>query len=44
MGSCGRLVELGAANATCLAGGLEPGVARSPDRGPTTARRSAGVM
>jgi hypothetical protein len=35
-GSCGRLVELGAANATCLAGGLELGVARSPDRGPTT--------
>jgi len=30
-GSCGRLVELGAAKAPYLAGGLKPGIARSPD-------------
>jgi len=34
-GSCGRLVEFGAAKATHLAGGLKPGIARSPDSGAT---------
>jgi len=34
-GSCDRLVELGTAKATYLAGGLEPGIARRPDHGPT---------
>jgi hypothetical protein len=35
-GSCGRLVELGAAKATHLAGGLKPGIARRPDCRATT--------
>jgi hypothetical protein len=35
-GSCGRLVALGAAKATHLAGGLKPGIARRPDCRATT--------